>query len=114
MKTTDTGSPKIINQYADKDMINNLKVLHQWYKDGLIPTDAATSTTPYDLNTNTWFMRQETQGPMDYGDTILTQVAGKPLVSRPLTEPLKTTAQAQMANYVVANTSKTKKNLLNC
>lgn len=95
-------------------MINNLKVLHQWYKDGLIPTDAATSTTPYDLNTNTWFMRQETQGPMDYGDTILTQAAGKPLVSRPLTEPLKTTAQAQMANYVVANTSKTKKNLLNC
>lgn len=108
VKTTDTGSPKIINQYADKDMINNLKVLNQWYKDGLIPTDAATSTTPYDLNTNTWFMRQETQGPMDYGDTILTQAAGKPLVSRPLTEPLKTTAQAQMANYVVANTSKNK------
>ncbi len=45
---------------------------------------------------------------MDYGDTILTQAAGKPLVSRPLTEPLKTTSQAQMANYVVANTSKNK------
>ena len=56
--------------------------------------------TPYDLNTNTWFMRQETQGPMDYGDTILTQAAGKPLVSS-TNRTIKTTAQAQMANYVV-------------
>lgn len=108
VRLDETNAPKIINQYEDKDMIASLKVLHQWYKDGLIPTDAATSTTPYDLDKNTWFMRQETQGPMDYGDTILTQAAGKPLESRPLTVPLKTTAQAQMANYVISNTSKNK------
>ena len=108
VRTDQTDHPQIINQYADPDMIDNLKVLHQWCQDGLIPTDAATSTVPFDLDKNTWFMRQETQGPMDYGDTILTQAAGKPLTSKSLTEPLKTTAQAQMANYVVANTSKNK------
>jgi hypothetical protein len=43
----------------------------------LIPTDAATSTTPYDLNTNTWFMRQETQGPMDYGYWLI--IFGEPV-----------------------------------
>lgn len=95
-------------------MINNLKVLHQWYKDGLIPTDAATSTTPYDLNTNTWFMRQETQGPMDYGDTILTQAAGKPLVSRPLTEPLKQQLKRKWLTMLLQTRLKQKKNLLNC
>lgn len=53
-------------------------------------------------------MREETQGPMDYGDTILTNAAGKDIVSRPLTKPLKTTSQAQMANFVVSNVSKNK------
>lgn len=82
--------------------------MHKWYKEGLIPTDAATNTEGYPLEGNTWFMREETQGPMDYGDTILTNAAGKDIVSRPLTKPLKTTSQAQMANFVVSNVSKNK------
>lgn len=86
--------------------------MHKWYKEGLIPTDAATNTEGYPLEGNTWFMREETQGPMDYGDTILTNAAGKDIVSRPLTKPLKTTSQAQMANFVVSSVSKTKKKQL--
>ncbi len=31
----------------------------------------------FDLNSNNWFARVETQGPYDYGDTILTQAAGQ-------------------------------------
>lgn len=64
-------------------------------------------------------MREETQGPMDYGDTILRNAAQQDLTSRPLTSQLKTTSQAQMANFVVSNTSKNKEkaveflNLLN-
>lgn len=113
------GAPKIVNQYEDKDFQNNLKTLHQWYKEGLIPTDAATNTTGFPLEGNTWFMREETQGPMDYGDTILRNAAQQDLTSRPLTNQLKTTSQAQMANFVVSNTSKNKEkaveflNLLN-
>lgn len=116
----DSGdAPKVINQYEDKDHIESLRTLHSWYKSGYIPTDAATNTVGYPLDGNTWLMREETQGPMDYGDTTLTMSAGQPLVSRPLTEQTVTTSQAQMANFVVSNTSKNKEksveflNLLN-
>lgn len=104
----DEDKPTIINQYEDESFKDNLRLMHKWYKEGLIPTDAATNTEGYPLEGNTWFMREETQGPMDYGDTILTNAAGKDIVSRPLTKPLKTTSQAQMANFVVSNVSKNK------
>lgn len=103
------GDPnKIINQYKNADFVNSLKVMNSWYKQGLIPSDAATSDTDFPLEGNTWFLRQETQGPYDYGDTILSNAAGQELVSKAFTEPLKSTAQAQMANFVVSNTSKNK------
>ncbi|WP_086350341.1 ABC transporter substrate-binding protein [Candidatus Enterococcus clewellii] len=104
----DGDSTKIVNQYADKDQMAKFKLMHKWYTAGLIPTDAATNTTGFPLEGNTWFMREETQGPMDYGDTILTNAAGQELVSRPITTPLKSTAQAQMANFVISNVSKNK------
>lgn len=119
VKVDETNSPKVINQYEDKDFVNSLTTLHSWYEAGYIPTDAATSSTDYPLDKNTWFMREETQGPMDYGDTILSNAATHPLVSRPLTKQLTTSSQAQMANFVVSNTSKNKEksveflNLLN-
>lgn len=119
VKADGDGQPTIINRYEDEEFVETLRTLHSWYEAGYIPTDAATSTTGYPLEGNTWFMREETQGPMDYGDTILTNAAGQPLVSRPLTEQLTTTSQAQMANFVVSNTSQNKEksveflNLLN-
>lgn len=99
---------KIINQYENKDFMNSMKIMHNWYQAGYIPSDAATSNTDYPLEGNTWFVRQETQGPYDYGDTIISNAAGQELVSKAITRPLKSTAQAQMANFVVSNTSKNK------
>jgi putative aldouronate transport system substrate-binding protein len=99
---------KIINQYENEDYINLLRTMHSWYQAGLIPKDAATSNRDYPLEGNTWLMRGETQGPYDYGDTILTNAANQELVSKSITVPLKSTAQAQMANFVVSNTSKNK------
>lgn len=99
---------KIINQYDNKEFVESLKTMHKWYQAGYIPSDAATSNTEFPLEGNTWFVRQETQGPYDYGDTILTNAAGQELVSKAFTTPLKSTAQAQMANFVVSNTSKNK------
>ncbi len=119
IKTGENAEAKIINQYEDKELVETLKALRTWYKEGIIPSDAATNTTGYPLEGNTWFLREETQGPMDYGDTILVNAAQQPLLSRPLTLPLKSTANAQMANFVVSNTSKNKEksveflNLLN-
>lgn len=119
IKTGENAEAKIINQYEDEELVETLKTLRTWYKEGIIPSDAATNTTGYPLEGNTWFLREETQGPMDYGDTILTNAAQQPLLSRPLTLPLKATSNAQMANFVVSNTSKNKEksveflNLLN-
>ena len=92
---------KIQNVYDIPSYVENLKLMHEYYTKGLIPADAATSSTAYDLNSNNWFARIETQGPYDYGDTILTQAAGQELVSKPLTESLITTDQARVANFVV-------------
>jgi len=99
---------KIINQYENKDFMDVLKTMHKWYQAGYIPSDAATSNTEFPLEGNTWFIRQETQGPYDYGDTILSNAAGQELVSKAFTTPLKSSDQARMANFVVANTSKNK------
>ncbi|MBY5034253.1 ABC transporter substrate-binding protein [Streptococcus gallolyticus] len=104
----DAGKATIINPYAEESFKANLRLMHKWYQEGLIPSDAATNTEGYPLDGDTWFMREETQGPMDYGDTILTNAAGKEIVSRPLTKALKTTSQAQMANFVVSSVSKHK------
>lgn len=101
-------STKIINQYSDPAYMKDLKTMREWYEEGFIPTDAATSNTEYPMEGNTWFMREETQGPMDYGDTALSNAAGKELVSRPITSPLKTTVNAQMANFSISNVSKNK------
>lgn len=108
VKLDETDSPKIINQYEDEELVGNLKVLHEWFEAGYIIPDAATYSQPFNLNENTWFMREETQGPMDYGDNALTNAAGRELVSKPLTKQLKSTSQAQMASYVIGNTSKNK------
>lgn len=102
------GAPKIINQYEDEELIGNLKTLHEWFKAGYIIPDASTYSQPFNLNEDTWFMREETQGPMDYGDNALSNAAGRELVSKPLTKPLKSTSQAQMCSYVIGNTSKNK------
>lgn len=99
---------KIVNQFDTTELRDNLRAMHQLYKKGYIAQDAATNTTEYPLDGGTWFVRQETQGPYDYGDTLLTQVAGQELVSRPITTPMKTNAQAQMANFVVSSNSKNK------
>jgi putative aldouronate transport system substrate-binding protein len=99
---------KIINQYDNPRMKANLRTMHKYYTEGYIAQDAATSNTDYPLNSATWFVRQETQGPYDYGDTLLTTTAGQPLVSRPITDAYKTTGQAQMANFVVSSNSKHK------
>lgn len=104
----DDEKTKIINPYADSDRINDLNTLHRWYNAGYIPTDASTNTQGYPLEGNTWFMREETQGPMDYGDTILTNAAGQEIVSKAITIPLKSTMQAQVANFAVSNVSKNK------
>ncbi len=98
---------KIINPYADSPrMKRDLADMHTLFAKKYIPQDAATSDEIYRLDDKTWFVRVETQGPYDYGDTILTRAAGRELVSVPLTTPLKDNGQMFVANWVISNTSK--------
>lgn len=103
-------SKKVFNAYDTDEMKSILNTLHHYYKEGYIPKDAATSSTQYNLNENTWFTRQETQGPFDYGDTALENAAGgKKMVTFPITKPYKSEAQAQVAIWTISKTSKHKK-----
>lgn len=113
-------STKIVNVYDTSEMRGILKTLHGFYQKGYIPQDAATATTQYNLQDNTWFVRQETQGPYDYGDTtLINNAGGKKMESKAITDPYKSSAQAQVAVWAVSKTSKHKEaavkvlNLLN-
>ncbi|WP_125768599.1 ABC transporter substrate-binding protein [Lapidilactobacillus wuchangensis] len=113
-------SDKIVNVYDTEEMRDILKTLHSYYLKGYIPKDAATSSTQYNLQDNTWFTRQETVGPYDYGNTALENAAGgKKMTVQPITDPFKSSAQAQVAVWSISKTSKHKKeavqvlNLLN-
>lgn len=114
------SSKKIVNVYDTSEMQGILKTLHSYYQKGYIPKDAATSSTQYNLQDNTWFVRQETQGPFDYGDSaLITNAGGKKMKSKAITDPYKSSAQSQVAVWTISKTSKHKKeamqvlNLLN-
>lgn len=101
------GDPeKIVNQFDVESHKAGLRTMHKYYEAGYVAKDASTSNTEYPLDSATWFARQETQGPYDYGDTILTMAANQELVSKSITEPLKATANTQMASFVVSSSSK--------
>ncbi|RLU52903.1 sugar ABC transporter substrate-binding protein [Streptococcus iniae] len=103
------GDPtKIVNQYEVPHFQKHLKTVHNYYKAGYIPSDVATSDAEFKLSVPNWFVRKETQGPADLGDSLLTTVAGFPIVSRPLTNAYKTSGSVQAANFVISSTSKNK------
>lgn len=98
---------KIVNLYEDSEvLIEDLITMHDFYNKGLLPADAATSEQGYEHNSDTWFLRRETVGPRDFGNYLLSTVAGKPIELVAYTDnPLKSVAQSQMANFVVAQNS---------
>lgn len=118
---SDGKDTKVKNVYDTPEMQHILETLHSYYLKGYIPQDAATSSTQYNLQDNTWFTRQETVGPYDYGNTALNNSAGQKdkIVTEPITDAYKSEAQAQVAIWTISKTSKHKKeamqvlNLLN-
>jgi putative aldouronate transport system substrate-binding protein len=106
--STSGDTAKIVNKFDQADVQKDLKTMHEFYQEGYIKKDAATSTSTTSLSDKTWFVTVQTQGPFDYGDTILSNAAGHELVSAPITEKVKKNANARMANFVVSATSKHK------
>lgn len=103
------GDPtKIVNQFEVEHYKKHLRTVHKYYQAGYIPADVATSDVEFNLATPNWFVRKETQGPADFGDSLLSTVAGYSIVSRPLTNAYKTSGSTQAANFVISSTSKNK------
>ncbi len=110
---------KIVDRYTIPRYVENLKTLHKYYEAGYIPKDVATSDTGYDLSQDTWLVREETVGPADYGNSLLSRVANRKIDIKPFTELYKKNNTTQVANFVISNNSKNKEksmevlNLLN-
>ena len=110
---------KIVNRYEVPRFKEHLKTLHKFYEAGYIPKDVATSDTSFDLQQDTWFVREETVGPADYGNSLLSRVANRKIEIKPFTELYKKNNTTQVANFVISNNSKNKEkamevlNLLN-
>ena len=110
---------KIVDRYTIPRYVENLKTLHKYYEAGYIPKDVATSDTGYDLSQDTWLVREETVGPADYGNSLLSRVANKDIQIKPITNFIKKNQTTQVANFVISNNSKNKEkamevlNLLN-
>ncbi|MCQ9213225.1 hypothetical protein MU448_02000 [Streptococcus sp. O1] len=85
-----------------------LRTMHKYYQAGYIPQDVATSDTTYNFSDDTWFVREETVGPADYGDSLLTRVAGRDIKIRQYTDFYKKNPTTQVANFVISSTSKNK------
>ncbi|WP_419158144.1 ABC transporter substrate-binding protein [Rossellomorea sp. BNER] len=82
----DSKDHKIINPYETEEMMETLKVMHDYYKKGYIRADAATSTDPYPLEVENWFVRKELYQP--YAELIWSRSAGYDVEVRPLHEPI--------------------------
>lgn len=102
----DTSQIKFV--YEIESYIEKLRTMHKYYLAGYIPQDVATSDTTYDLAADTWFVREETVGPADYGDSLLTRVAGHDIKIRRYTDFYKKNPTTQVANFVISSTSKNK------
>lgn len=80
---------KVVNRYEVPRFKEHLKTLHKFYEAGYIPKDVATSDTSFDLQQDTWFVREETVGPADYGNSLLSRVANKDIQIKPITNFIK-------------------------
>ena len=99
---------KIVNRYEVPRFKEHLKTLHKFYEAGYIPKDVATSDTSFDLQQDTWFVREETVGPADYGNSLLSRVANRKIEISQLTKNYKKSQTTQVANFVISNNSKNK------
>ena len=99
---------KIVNRYEVPRFVEHLKTLHKFYNAGYIPKDVATSDTTYEHNSDTWLVREETVGPADYGNSLLSRVANRKIEIKPITKFIKKNQTTQVANFVISNNSKNK------
>lgn len=99
---------KVINPFEVERRMEDLRTIHKYYKEGYILSDAATTDATFSLDVANWFVREETQGPADYGDSLLSTVAGYKISSKPITAAYKTNGSTQVANFVISKTSKNK------
>lgn len=96
----DDKEAKVVNVFEQEDIMNILKYMHQWYKDGIINPDAATVD-----NGPTWVIVSSGQG-FPGSDITWGTNRGKDVVSQPFAGPLYSTGTIMGSANAISSSSK--------
>lgn len=95
---------KVVNIFETDVMMETLKTMHEFYKEGYIKADAATSTDPWPLEVQNWFMRKEMYQP--YAELLWSRSAGYDLAVQPMHSPITFNNSVTGAIQAISATSK--------
>ncbi|MCH1625222.1 ABC transporter substrate-binding protein [Ferdinandcohnia quinoae] len=98
----DTG--KVVNIYETDVMMETLKTMHEYYKAGYIKADAATSTDPWPLEVENWFVRKEMYQPT--AELLWSRGAGYDVAVQPMHDPITFNSSVTGAIQAISATSK--------
>lgn len=95
---------KVVNIFESDIMMETLKTMHEFYKAGYIKADAATSTDPWPLEVQNWFVRKEMYQP--YAELIWSRSAGYNVAVQPMHDPITFNNSVTGAIQAISATSK--------
>ncbi|MGE8078031.1 ABC transporter substrate-binding protein [Peribacillus loiseleuriae] len=95
---------KVVNIFESDIMMETLKTMHKFYKAGYIKADAATSTDPWPLEVQNWFLRKEMYQP--YAELIWSRSAGYDVAVQPMHDPITFNNSVTGAIQAISATSK--------
>lgn len=95
---------KVVNIFETDVMMDTLKTMHEFYKEGYIKADAATSTDPWPLEVQNWFVRKEMYQP--YAELLWSRSAGYDVAVQPMHGPITFNNSVTGAIQAISATSK--------
>ncbi|MFC0272676.1 ABC transporter substrate-binding protein [Metabacillus herbersteinensis] len=100
----DGDTDKVVNIFESDVMMETLKTMHEYYKSGYIKADAATSTDPWPLEVENWFVRKEMYQPT--AELLWSRSAGYDIAVQPMHEPITFNNSVTGAIQSISATSK--------
>ncbi|MFT4414795.1 ABC transporter substrate-binding protein [Fredinandcohnia humi] len=100
----DGDTDKVVNIFETDVMMDTLKTMHKYYKAGYIKADAATSTDPWPLEVENWFVRKEMYQPT--AEFLWSRSAGYDVAVQPMHDPITFNNSVTGAIQAISATSK--------
>ncbi|WP_154669889.1 ABC transporter substrate-binding protein [Bacillus niameyensis] len=94
----------VVNQFETDIAMESFKTMHNYYKDGYIKADAATSNENWPMDVENWFVRMGDSQP--YADMLWSRSAQYEVVSVPAEEPTTFNTSVTGAIQAISVTSK--------